>query len=40
MGTKYRDTILKKLGIIINELNIKLNLIYEIKESELSGKTR
>ena len=40
MGTKYRDTILKKLGIIINELNIKMNLIYEIKESELSGKTR
>jgi hypothetical protein len=40
MGEKYRDLILKKLQIMINELNIKLNLMHEIKENELSGKSR
>jgi hypothetical protein len=40
MGEKYRDLILKKLQIIINELNIRLRLFDEIKENELSGKSR
>jgi tRNA (guanine37-N1)-methyltransferase len=40
MGEKYRDLILKKLQIMINELNIKLRLMEEIKENELSGKSR
>jgi hypothetical protein len=40
MGEKYKDLILKKLQIMINELNIKLRLMEEIKENELSGKSR
>jgi tRNA (guanine37-N1)-methyltransferase len=40
MGEQYRDLVLRKLQIVINELNIKLSLMNEIKENELSGKSR
>jgi hypothetical protein len=40
LGEKYRDLILNKLHIMINELNIKLQLMAEIKDSELNGKSR
>jgi hypothetical protein len=40
LGEKYRDLIMKKLQIIINELNIKVRLINEIRENELQGKSR
>lgn len=40
LGEKYRNLILNKLHIMINELNIKLRLIDEIKHNELSGKAR
>ena len=39
MNKKHFNLISKKLQIIINELNIKLRLINEIKENELSGKS-
>lgn len=40
LGSQYRDLIMNKLQIIINELHIKLSLIREIRENELSGKSR
>jgi hypothetical protein len=40
MGEQYRDLIFRKLQIMMNELNIKLRLMEEIKENELSGKSR
>jgi hypothetical protein len=40
LGEKYRNLILNKLHIMINELNIKLRLMEEIKENELNGKAR
>jgi tRNA (guanine37-N1)-methyltransferase len=40
LGEKYRDLILNKLQIMINELNIRQRLMSEIRESELSGKSR
>lgn len=40
LGEKYGNLILNKLHIMINELNIKLRLIDEIRYNELSGKAR
>lgn len=40
LGEKYRDLTLNKLQIIMNELIIKLRLMEEIGENELSGKLR
>ncbi len=40
LGEKYRDLILNKLQIMINELNIRQRLMGEIRENELSGKSR
>ncbi len=40
LGEQYRDLILRKLQIIINELNIKLELFGDFRQNELSGKAR
>ena len=40
LSGKYCDLILNKLQIMINELNIKMHLMNELKSNELSGKSR